>query len=367
MLQHYEPRRLRLLRFIAIGLLVILFLAYLIVSIIRAVNPPIVLDNTLKSTFLIPPTLIIEGNRTAVANSQFSVQGLYQDSNGNEVVTDIANNLKAITYGNQIETSLPDALNDAFNNANTVWWLKPDPKWRMGILLSNKPWDGNTFTAIRVTVVPAANPPPILTLRLLQPEAKQAEFTDAALRPVGTAVAKTLREIRYTESQLTPLNGPATTVYDSQALDYDVPSAANNIWFQMRPGNTINEDGTFLKPIQTERLAVTWYDVLSGIGGLAGFLTTIYTLLFGASRIKTWGPVQYVMRKEIIAETAEMRAKEENKEEGSTDLEECSTDMEKGSIDMDVRMKELEEFKNRINEFYVEHGLFNDGPWYKFW
>jgi len=351
MLQHYEPRRLRLLRFFVIGLLAILLLAYLIVSIIRAANPPIVLNNSLQSTFLTPPVLIIEGNRTAVTNSQFSVQGLYQDPNGNEVVTNITNTLKAITFGNQIQTSFPESLNDAFNNANTVWWLKPLPQWRMGILV-NKPWDGNTFTAIRVTVVPGVTPAPVLTLRLLPPEAQQADFTNAALAPVGTAVVSTLREIRYVESQLTPLNGAASTVYTSQALDYDVPSAASDIWFQMRPGNTINSDGTYSKTFQTETLGVSWFDVLSGVGGLAGLLTTIYTFIFGASLMRTWGPAQYVMRKEIIGETDEMRAKEGSK---------------KNDLDADSRLRELEEFRDKINEFYIQHGLFEGGPWYKFW
>jgi len=351
MLQHYEPRRLRLLRFFVIGLLAILLLAYLIVSIIRAANPPVVLNNTLKSTFLIPPTLIIEGNRTAVQNSQFSVQGLYQDPNGNEVVANIPNTLKAITFGNQIETSLPDALNDAFNNANTVWWLKPLPQWRMGILVG-KPWDGNTFTAIRVTVVPGVTPAPVLTLRLLPPEAQTADFTNAALAPAATAVVNNLREIRYVESQLTPLSGPAYTVYTSQALDYDVPSAASDIWFQMRPGNTINAGGTYQKSFQTEALGISWFDVLSGVGGLAGLLTTIYACIFGASRMRTWGPAQYVMRKEIMQNTDAMRTKEESKDK---------------ILDVNSKLKELEEFKDKISEFYIQHGLFEGGPWYKFW
>jgi hypothetical protein len=153
--------------------------------------------------------------------------------------------------------------------------------------------------------------------------------------------------VRYTETRIVHLNDKTNTIYTAINLDYGLPNTTTpaDFFITLRSGNTLDDSGNYLLPIQRERLAFTWYDVLSGVGGLAGLLTTAYYVLFGDSKLRTWGPVQWLMRKDIIKGTEELHAKEVT---------------EKANLSMDERLAQLEQFKDRINHYYVEHSLFED-------
>lgn len=372
MFYHIEPPTIRFLRLAIVALFGLLVLIYILVNTILALNSPVLQIAETISTALVPPTLVLSGKRSFFANSTIYVQGLYIPStNGVETTTPLlSRTLTPITVGNEVTFNLPPAFNDALNGQNTIWWLLPDDQWRFSVPMSSSTegggggWDRANFSAIRVGVKLSPQAPltnftvngrPTLDIRLLSPQKSTVDFTNSLLHPVGTAVFGELLEARFLHSEVIPIGKTTPNIqYSANILHYAFPNTpAADYWIQMRPANSLSQEGLFVVSRITEKPALTWFNIISGAGGLLSLLTLIFHLLFGNSKLRTWGPVQYVARREIIELTEEARARKESVEEKT----------------VEKRLAELEALKDRLNEHYLEHGLFEPEvqKWYKCW
>jgi len=352
-----EPKPLLVSRIVLLTLLALLLLAYIIVSIIRAANSPILLDTTLLNQSLVPPTLILQGPRDSYQGSNIFVEGVFQSTNGLEQTFELGNaNAQSIIIGKQLETAFPDDVEAAIQQNIVSWWVVPNPDWRFSVPAATGQTTGlggsDGLSALRYGVVLAGNATastnttarPPLTIRLWWNGNQRADLSSQDLVQVASAFQNRMMEIQIVTSQLVPLSGSQSVIYDTKVVEQGFPTTPRADYFiQLRPNNPLNSDGTFQVRQEKERLATTWFDVISGIGGLLGILTAVYALVFGAQRLRPWGPVHYLVRDDM------MKVSDKGK------------DLEKEGQTMEDRVGSLEDHRRLLDRFYIEKSIFNKG------
>jgi len=349
-----EPKSLTVSRIALLTLLALLLLAYTIVSIIRAVNSPVLLDTTLLSQTLSPPTVILQGSRAAYQGARIIVQGVFLDSSGQEQSFSLGDaNPQQIILGQQLESAFPDDVEAAIQQNTISWWIVPNPDWRFYVPVAAGETAGiggsDSMSALRYGVILSGNGTaatntttrPPLVVRLWWNGNQKANLDSTDLVQVATAFENRMVEVQTESSHLVPLKGQPSVEYDSKVVEQAFPTTpAANYYIQFRPSNVLNPDGNFQVRQETERLATTWFDVIAGIGGLLGILTTAYALLFGAPRLKPWGPAQYLVKDDL------------QKHPGK------SMDLEKEAQSVEDRVGSLESHRRMLDRFYIESSLF---------
>ncbi|KAI9591775.1 hypothetical protein BDF19DRAFT_248735 [Syncephalis fuscata] len=316
-----DPKRLIIVRFIIIILILFGLITIAIIQIKKAVNPIYIYQTSESIGAIHIPAFILYSPFSSLSNASIGIIGVYNHMGPvKHADDDLVIELERLTWGKDVIDGLESESVDFLNKYAPIWYFQPKDIWQYTPL--GRPSDSNTastknYTEIFLTV--AARPDSATSksrgtkmeliniifvedpdaFRLARSNHKPVNIMTISNSLKAEARWREQLRINFLQYEIQS-EKKAITRYDVQSTTSSIQPDAIHI--SISPKNQPANNGNyFVYETRHKKVNFSWLDCFGSIGGALTFSLALFAFLFGQRRVRPWGIIQrYIFRNRIL-------------------------------------------------------------------